>query len=397
MSDESPMLVTMSWGPPVMIAGAMVEWIFSPGRAEVPRHQGRPGRGGIGWMPFFLDRCAQVVEKHRYWIEKGDVKHDSLSGHVQVMEDAGVDLEGFSVMDTFREHIYGCFIDDLHGVKSLDVIGVDNVMIETDYPHSDSTWPNCLEHATKQLESLSDVDRYKILRGNAERLFRFTPGGGSHHMRKCDRSGRRSEDHRHAESGLRRDERMKISLFLGFQGGDWIRNDSPGFGGSPDHQGRAGLRGQHLHRRPARAARVRRPLPGGAPRLAVPHDEQSPGHPLLHGGPDRTTRNGHVRRRPALEQPAPGGRGALGPRQLAPRAPDLHRRRPRELPERVPLSGHRSERSQRAIQGGCRHPPARAPPGERLLRGDALPRERGDHPSEATVGRRWARRSTGPW
>ena len=81
-------------------------------------------------------------------------------------------------MDTFRKHIYGCFIDDLHGVRNLDVIGVDNVMIETDYPHSDSTWPNCLEHAQKQLEGLSDIDRHKIMRGNAERLFRFTPGTG---------------------------------------------------------------------------------------------------------------------------------------------------------------------------------------------------------------------------
>lgn len=175
MSDESPMLVTMSWGPPVMIAGAMVEWIFSPVVRKFPGIKVALAEGGIGWMPFFLDRCAQVVDKHRYWIEKGDVRHDSLSGHVQVLEDAGVDLEGFSVIDTFRNHIYGCFIDDLHGVKSLDVIGVDNVMIETDYPHSDSTWPNCLEHAKKQLESLSDTDRYKILRGNAERLFRFTP------------------------------------------------------------------------------------------------------------------------------------------------------------------------------------------------------------------------------
>ncbi len=60
------------------------------------------------------------------------------------------------MMDTFRKHIYGCFIDDLHGIKNLDVIGVDNVMIETDYPHSDSTWPNCLEHAKKQLVDLSD-------------------------------------------------------------------------------------------------------------------------------------------------------------------------------------------------------------------------------------------------
>jgi predicted TIM-barrel fold metal-dependent hydrolase len=94
---------------------------------------------------------------------------------VELMENGGVEMEGFSVMNTFRKHIYGCFIDDLHGIKNLDVIGADNVMIETDYPHSDSTWPNCLEHAQKQLVDLSDIDRHKILRGNAERLFRFTP------------------------------------------------------------------------------------------------------------------------------------------------------------------------------------------------------------------------------
>jgi predicted TIM-barrel fold metal-dependent hydrolase len=78
-------------------------------------------------------------------------------------------------MDTFRQHIYGCFIDDLGGIRNLDAIGVDNVMIETDYPHSDSTWPHCIEHAQKQLEGLSPEHRRKIMRGNAERLFGFTP------------------------------------------------------------------------------------------------------------------------------------------------------------------------------------------------------------------------------
>jgi predicted TIM-barrel fold metal-dependent hydrolase len=175
MSDESPMLVTMSWAPPLMIAGAMIEWIFSPVVRKFPGIKVTLAEGGIGWMPFFLDRCAQVVEKHRYWISSGDVKHDSLSGHVEVIKDGGVDLEGFSVMDTFRQHIYGCFIDDLGGIRNLDAIGVDNVMIETDYPHSDSTWPHCLEHAQKQLEGLSPEHRRKIMRGNAERLFGFTP------------------------------------------------------------------------------------------------------------------------------------------------------------------------------------------------------------------------------
>jgi predicted TIM-barrel fold metal-dependent hydrolase len=175
MSDESPMLVTMSWGPPLLIAGAMIEWIFSPVVRKFPGIKVALAEGGIGWMPFFLEKAAQVVEKHQYWIANGDVRHDSLSGRVEVDERAAIDLEGFSVMDTFRRHIYGCFIDDVHGVRNLDAIGFDNVMIETDYPHSDSTWPNCLEHAQKQLAGISPENRHKIMRGNAERLFRFTP------------------------------------------------------------------------------------------------------------------------------------------------------------------------------------------------------------------------------
>jgi predicted TIM-barrel fold metal-dependent hydrolase len=175
MSDESPMLVTMSWGPPLLIAGAMIEWIFSPVVRKFPGIKVALAEGGIGWMPFFLEKAAQVVEKHQFWIANGDVRHDSLSGRVEVDERAAIDLEGFSVMEKFRQHIYGCFIDDVHGVRNLDAIGYDNVMIETDYPHSDSTWPDCLEHAKKQLAGVSAENRHKIMRGNAERLFRFTP------------------------------------------------------------------------------------------------------------------------------------------------------------------------------------------------------------------------------
>ena len=176
MSDESPMLVTMSWSPPLLIAGAMIEWIFSPVVHRFPGIKVALSEGGIGWMPFFLEKATQVLDRHRYWMARGDVRLDPLSGHAVVSREGAVDLdESFSVVETFRRHIFGCFIEDLHGVRNIDMIGVDNVMIETDYPHSDSTWPNCLDHAKKQLASLNDVDRYKIMRGNAERLFRFSP------------------------------------------------------------------------------------------------------------------------------------------------------------------------------------------------------------------------------
>ena len=52
-----------------------------------------------------------------------------------------------AVRATTTEHVYGCFFDDAHGLDSLDEVGVDNVTFETDYPHSDSTWPHTKEVA----------------------------------------------------------------------------------------------------------------------------------------------------------------------------------------------------------------------------------------------------------
>jgi hypothetical protein len=79
------------------------------------------------------------------------------------------------VRQVFRDHIYGCFIDDAHGIRSLDEIGEDNVMCETDYPHSDSTWPDSIGVVRRRIGHLPPETQYKLLRGNAERLYRFTP------------------------------------------------------------------------------------------------------------------------------------------------------------------------------------------------------------------------------
>ena len=74
-----------------------------------------------------------------------------------------------------RNHIFGCFIEESSGLRSLDIIGEDNVMVETDYPHSDTTWPDCIGVARKLVQDLPEATQYKILRGNAERLYRFEP------------------------------------------------------------------------------------------------------------------------------------------------------------------------------------------------------------------------------
>jgi predicted TIM-barrel fold metal-dependent hydrolase len=70
----------------------------------------------------------------------------------------------------YYRSVFGCFFRDQHGIESLHRVGVDNVTFETDYPHSDSTWPDTKEVAEKMFADLDDETIYKIVRGNAIRM-----------------------------------------------------------------------------------------------------------------------------------------------------------------------------------------------------------------------------------
>ncbi|WP_436777392.1 amidohydrolase family protein [Yinghuangia sp. YIM S09857] len=171
ISSGSSVLANMSWGG-IRPAGAMLEWLFSPYLQELPNLRIALSEGGVGWMPYFLERAEQIVDKQRHWASAGEGVE--LYGKV-VSESRAIDLHNLDLRATFRDHIFGCFIEDNHAMRSLAEIGEDNVMVETDYPHSDSTWPNSIKVARDQMAHLPESTQYKLLRGNAERLFRFQP------------------------------------------------------------------------------------------------------------------------------------------------------------------------------------------------------------------------------
>ncbi|HEV7865397.1 MAG TPA: amidohydrolase family protein, partial [Acidimicrobiia bacterium] len=175
MAPDSPELVTIAWAIGSQSSGTLLDWLFSPVFVRYPGLKIALSEGGIGWMPYFLERAEQVVDKQRYWMAHDNKSYDIKTGEVKAGEKLEIDILNFDVREVFRKHVYGCFIEDESGLNNLDIIGADNVMIETDYPHSDSTWPNSIEVAHKQLANFDDETKYKILRGNAERLFRFTP------------------------------------------------------------------------------------------------------------------------------------------------------------------------------------------------------------------------------
>ena len=66
--------------------------------------------------------------------------------------------------------IFGCFTADHHGLHSLAEVGEDNICFETDYPHTDTTWPNSKEYIEKMLADFDDDIAYKVLRGNAIKM-----------------------------------------------------------------------------------------------------------------------------------------------------------------------------------------------------------------------------------
>ncbi|HTU05751.1 MAG TPA: amidohydrolase family protein [Mycobacterium sp.] len=166
IAPDSPFLANLAWGA-VRTSGAMLSWVFSGMFQRFPKLKIALSEGEIGWMPYFLERAEQVLDKQRYWVQRGQ----TLMGHAG----SDADLDALNVRETFRDHVYGCFIDDIHGLASLEEIGEDNVMCETDYPHSDSTWPDCIKVVKERVAHLPAEVQYKILRGNAERLYRFTP------------------------------------------------------------------------------------------------------------------------------------------------------------------------------------------------------------------------------
>ena len=62
---------------------------------------------------------------------------------------------------------HGEGVADRHDLANLDAVGADNICFETDYPHTDTTWPNSREYVEKMVEGLDDDVVYKVLRGNA--------------------------------------------------------------------------------------------------------------------------------------------------------------------------------------------------------------------------------------
>lgn len=106
---------------------------------------------GIGWIPFVLEALTHQLGE----TSPGALDHLSLSP-----------------LEYFRRQLYACYWfekDDVAHV--LDLLGADNVLFETDFPHPTCLYPDSMVAAAPGLATLAPDVQRKILEGNAAALY----------------------------------------------------------------------------------------------------------------------------------------------------------------------------------------------------------------------------------
>ena len=149
-SADAPASVaaTLSFGNAM---ASLADFLFSGVLIRFPSLKLAYSEGQIGWLPYILERADDVWEDHRAWTGSHDLVPEPPSTY-------------------YYRQVFGCFFKDRHGLESLDRVGIDNVTFETDYPHTDSTWPDTKKVAEEMMADLTEEQIYKIIRGNAIRM-----------------------------------------------------------------------------------------------------------------------------------------------------------------------------------------------------------------------------------
>lgn len=130
---------------------AAVDWLYSKLPVRFPDLKICLSEGGIGWVAGLMDRLDHV---RRYQAMYGTW--------------VGIDLTPCEVL---QRNFWFCAIEDPSGLDHRHRIGIDHVMLESDYPHQDGTWPDTQEIVHAQIGHLPPDEIRKITWENASNLF----------------------------------------------------------------------------------------------------------------------------------------------------------------------------------------------------------------------------------
>lgn len=108
---------------------------------------------GIGWVPYFVARMDQAGAKH---LPKAtDYQLKSKPSEI------------------FHRQVFATFEEEPFGPKLIPILGPDNFMWASDYPHPDSTFPHSAAAIAEAFAGLDDTLVRKVTADNCKALYRF--------------------------------------------------------------------------------------------------------------------------------------------------------------------------------------------------------------------------------
>ena len=140
---------------------AAIDWLWAGIPARFPDLRIVMSESGISWIPAMLERLDYVMDH-------------SLRASRQVWPETEL-----TPSELLRRNFYFCALDEPVGISLRHHVGVERILLESDYPHSDSTWPQT-QHVVQALMAEVPADEAELMAsGNAARLFRHSLPGRS--------------------------------------------------------------------------------------------------------------------------------------------------------------------------------------------------------------------------
>jgi predicted TIM-barrel fold metal-dependent hydrolase len=139
---------------PVNALAAAADWLWAGVPVRFPELRIALSEGGIGWVPMLLDRLEYVMS------------HSATGGD-------GSWQASLTPAEALCRNFWFCTIDDPSTLAARHRIGVDHIMVEVDYPHADSSWPDTQSLLASRLTGMPDDEVAMITHQNALDLFRW--------------------------------------------------------------------------------------------------------------------------------------------------------------------------------------------------------------------------------
>jgi predicted TIM-barrel fold metal-dependent hydrolase len=106
---------------------------------------------GIGWVPWLIDSMDYAYRAHHFWVRPVIPNVPSFY---------------------YRRNCFSTFVDDPAGLALAEQYDlVDNFLWSNDYPHHEGSFPHSAASIERQLSSVSEESRVKMLGLNAARIF----------------------------------------------------------------------------------------------------------------------------------------------------------------------------------------------------------------------------------